>query len=165
MNPFWSYFWPPFCAGLVVAVIAGAIGFPRRSRRNAIFAIGAIISIALAVIWHGPFGAANRFASDVDRNIRAALVYNYIPEVSGQVQRGPLTRHVLLSGPADDFQRSQLVEIVGDLPGVESASWSGGGGVPLIIEGGIAAVLGFLCGLVIAYLREVRRRYNANWNW
>jgi len=167
VNAFWSYFWPPFCAGLVVAVIAGAIGFPKRRRkRNGIFAIGALVSIVLAVIWHGPLGAADRFVADVNRSIRAAVVYNYIPEVSGHLQRGPLTRHVLLSGPADDFQRSQLVEIIGDLPGVESASWSGGGGgIPLIVEGGIAAILGFLCGLVLAYLRELRRRYNANWNW
>lgn len=166
MNAFWSYFWPPFCAGLVVAVIAGAIGFPRRrDKRNRIFAIAALVSIALALIWHGPLGAANRFVNEVNRSIRAAVVYNYIPEVSGHVQRGPLTRHVLLSGPADDFQRGQLVEIISDLPGVESASWSAGGGLPLIVEGGIASVLGFLCGLVLAYLREIRRRYNANWNW
>lgn len=166
MNAFWSYFWPPFCAGLVVAVIVGAIGYPRpRGKRNTAFAVGAVVSIALAAIWHGPLGAADRFAADVDKSVRWAVVYNYIPEVSGHVQRGPLTRRVILSGPADDFQRSQLVEIVGDLPGVESASWTPSKGIPLIIEGAIAAVLGFLCGLVLAYLRELRRRYNANWNW
>ena len=164
MNAFWSYFWPPFCAGLVVAVIAGAIGFPRRNR-NAILAVGAAVSIAVAAIWHGPLGAGDRFAATVDRSVRATLVAKYIPEVSGHVHRGPLTRTVLLSGPADDFQRSQLIEIIGDLPGVERASWSGGTGVPLIAEGGIAAILGFLLGLVLAYLRELRRRYNANWNW
>jgi hypothetical protein len=48
---------------------------------------------------------------------------------------------------------------------VESTSWSGGTGVPLILEGALDAVLGFLLGLLVAYLRELRRRYNANWNW
>jgi membrane protease YdiL (CAAX protease family) len=167
MNAFWAYFWPPFCAGLVVAVIAGAMGYPRpRKKRNATFAIGALVSIALAALWHGPLGAADRYVAEVERTVRAATIYWEIPQVSGHVQHGPLTRHVLLSGPADDFQRSQLVQIVGDLPGVESASWSSaGGGLPLIVEGAIAALLGFLCGLVLAYLRELRRRYNANWNW
>jgi hypothetical protein len=94
-----------------------------------------------------------------------SLVYHEIPEVSGHLHRGPLTRRVLLSGRADDFQRSELVRIIGDLPGVESTSWSGGTGMPLIVEGAIAAVLGFLFGLLVAYLRELRRRYNANWNW
>ena len=78
MNAFWAYFWPPFCAGLVVAVIAGAIGFPRRNR-NAIFAAGALVSIALAALWHGPLGAADKFAATVDRSVRATLVAKYIP--------------------------------------------------------------------------------------
>jgi hypothetical protein len=72
---------------------------------------------------------------------------------------------VLLSGPADDFQQSELVRIIGEVPGVESASWSASSGIPLIAQGAIAAILGFLSGLVVAYLRELRRRYNANWNW
>lgn len=165
MNVFWSYFWPPFCAGLVVAIIAGAIGFRSRKRRIVALAAGLLAAIGLATLWHGPLGGADDFAATVDQSVRASLVYNEIPEVSGHLHRGPLTRRVLLSGPADDFQRSELVRIIGELPGVESTSWSGGTGVPLIVEGGIAAILGFLLGLLVAYLRELRRRYNANWNW
>ena len=164
MNAFWAYFWPPFCVGLVLAVIAGAIGF-RRANRNWIFAGAAVLSIAAAALWHGPLGAADRFAATVDRSVRATLVAEYIPEVSGHLHRGPLTRTVLLSGPADDFQRSQLVDFIGEVPGVESATWSNDSGIPLIVEGAIAAILGFLLGLVLAYLRELRRRYNAQWNW
>jgi hypothetical protein len=29
----------------------------------------------------------------------------------------------------------------------------------------VVAVLGFLFGLLVAYLVELRRRYNAQWNW
>ena len=165
MNAFWSYFWPPFCAGLVVAIIAGAIGFRSRKRRTVSLAAGLLAAIGLAALWHGPLGGANGFVATVEKSVRASLVYNEIPEVSAHLHRGPLTRRVLLSGPADDFQRSELVRIIGELPGVESTSWSGGTGVPLIVEGGIAAILGFLLGLLVAYLRELRRRYNANWNW
>jgi hypothetical protein len=101
----------------------------------------------------------------VEQVVREALVNNEIPEVSGHLQRGPLTRRVLLSGPADDFQRREVVNLMNVVPGVESASWSGGTGIPLIAEGGIAAILGFLLGLLVAYLMELRRRFNAQWNW
>jgi len=165
VNAFWSYFWPPFCAGLVIAIIAGAIAFRSRRRRYLAIAAGVLAAVGLAALWHGPLGGAEEFSATVEKTVRASLVYHEIPEVSGHLHRGPLTRRVLLSGPADDFQRSELVRIIGDLPGVESTSWSGGSGIPLIVEGAIAAVLGFLFGLLVAYLRELRRRYNAHWNW
>lgn len=166
MSAFWSYFWPALAAGLVAGVIAGVFAFRPRSRRNLALALGALCAIGLAALWHGPLGAADRFAAEVELNVRSALVYNDIPEVSGHLHRGPLTRQVLLSGPADDFQRSELVRVINEVPGVESTSWSArGNALPLIVEGGAAAVLGFLLGLLVAYLIELRRRYNAQWNW
>jgi hypothetical protein len=165
VNAFWAYFWPPFCAGLVIAIIAGAIGFRRRRFRNAALATGAVLSIGLAALWHGPAGAADRFSAEVERNVRQTIVFWEIPQVSGHLHHGPLTRRVLLSGPADDFQRRELVRIIGEVRGVSSATWSSDGGVPLIVQGGLAAIAGFLLGLLVAYLRELRRRYNAQWNW
>ncbi len=165
MNAFWAYFWPPFGAGIAVAIIAGASPFRRPRKRVLPLALGAILALGLAALWHGPGGAANRFTKSVEQVVREALVNNEIPEVSGHLQRGPLTRRVLLSGPADDFQRREVVNLMNVVPGVESASWSGGTGIPLIAEGGIAAILGFLLGLLVAYLMELRRRFNAQWNW
>jgi hypothetical protein len=166
VNAFWSYFWPAVAAGLVVGIVAGTFAFRPRSRRSALLALGTLCSIALAGLWHGPLGAADRFVSEVERNVRTTLVYNEIPEVSGHLHHGPLTRRVILSGPADEFQRSELVRIIDELPGVESTSWSPrAGGLPLIVEGSAAALVGFLLGLLVAYLIELRRRYNAQWNW
>ena len=166
MNAFWTYFWPPFGAGLVIAIIAGAIAFRRPAKRNGVRAIGGLLAIALAALWHGPLGAANCFTSNVEHTIRMALVYNEIPEVSGHLHHGPLTRRAVLSGPADEFQRSQLLFIIKQVPGVESVSWSADpSGIPLIIEGAAAALLGFTIGLLVAYVRELRKRYNAQWNW
>jgi hypothetical protein len=52
------------------------------------------------------------------------------------------------------------------LPGVSKAQWGNNpGGMPLMVEGGAIAVLGFLFGLLLAYLIELHRRYNAQWNW
>ena len=36
---------------------------------------------------------------------------------------------------------------------------------PLIVEAAAVALLGFLFGLLLAYLVELRRRYNAQWTW
>jgi membrane protease YdiL (CAAX protease family) len=166
MNALWNYFWPAFAAGLLLGGIAGSIAFRRRSRRNAALAVGFLASILVAGLWHGPFGAADRFATQVERSVRQTLVYYEMTRVTAHLHHDPLTRRIILSGPADDFQTSELVRIMGDLPGVSSAQWSSSpAGTPLIIEGGAVALLGFLFGLLLAYLVELRRRYNAQWNW
>jgi hypothetical protein len=166
MNAWWSYFWPALAAGLLVGAIAGSVGFRRTSKRNIALAAGFAATIALAALWHGPFGAANRFSQQVERSARQTLDNYEMTQVTAHLHRGPLTRRLILSGPADDFQSSELVRIMGALPGVSSARWSAeGGGPPLIAEGSAAAILGFLFGLLLAYLVELRRRYNAQWNW
>ena len=166
MNAFWSYFWPPFGAGLAVGIVAGDFAFRRRGSRYLSLAIGVVAAIALAALWHGPAGAADRFTDEVERGIRQTIVYWEIPQVNGHLHHGPLTRRAILSGPADDFQRSQLAQYISQVPGVSSASWSAtAAGIPLIVEGAGVALLGFLFGLFGAYLRDIRRRYNAQWNW
>ena len=166
MNAFWSYFWPAFGAGLLLGVIAGAIGFRPRAKRNLALGTGVVVSIAAAILWHGPLGAADRFATEVDRNARRTAIYYEVPQVIAHLHRDPLTRQILLSGPADDFQRVELVRLMEDIPGVSDATWSSGGGtLPLVAEGSAVSILGFLFGLLLAYLVELRRRYNAQWNW
>lgn len=169
MSPLWSYFWPCFAAGLLAAFFAGIVGFRRtasRMKRNVALAIGLIAALISTAIWSGPLGGADRFAAEVEGDLHRALVYYEMTQVTGHLHRGPLTRRLLLSGPADDFQRSELVRLLNQLPGVRETVWnSRSGGVPLIVEGLAAAVLGFLLGLLLAYLVELRRRYNAQWTW
>ena len=114
---------------------------------------------------HGPLGAADQLSGRIERNIRQALVYYEMTQVTGHLHHGPLTRRVILSGPADDFQQTELARLLAQIPGVSSATWSTNGGVPLIAEGIGVALLGFLVGLLLAYLVELRRRHNAQWNW
>jgi len=166
VSTLWAYFWPCIAAGIIVGLVDGLIAFRRPGQRYILFVLGAVLSIGLAALWHGPMGAAMRFSSEVELTARAALVYNEIPEVSAHLHHGPLTRRIMLSGPADEFQRSELVRIMDEVPGVASAGWSTkGAGVPLLAEGAAASVAGFLLGLVLAYLVELRRRYNAEWKW
>lgn len=185
MNTFWDYFWPVLVAGLLIGTIVGLIAFRRpvaRPKEGPIgtqmlasephkverrpLAIGVALCIGAAVLWHGPLGAAGRFAAQVESNVRLSLTSWEMPQINGHIARGPLKRWVLLSGPADDFQRGELARIIDTVPGVSGASWSGkAGGFPLIVEGAIGSLLGFLSGLLLAYLIELRRRYNAQWNW
>jgi hypothetical protein len=181
MNALWSYFWPLVAIGLLIGAIAGSIGFraPRateeqrdsalaawRKKRRLTLAAGVLATLACAALWHGPLGGAGRFADRVETSTRDTLTYFEMISVTGKLHRAPLTRRIQLSGPADDFQRSELVRIIGGLPGVSTAHWRPmGGGTPLIAEGGLIAILGFLVGLLLAYLVELRRRYNAQWSW
>jgi len=182
MNPLWNYLWPVLSLGLILGVLSGMIGFrlpksagpdegasltPRlRRKRRVAFAAGAVLSIAAACLWHGPLGAADRFSAPIERGLHNFLVDNEMRRVTAKLHHDPLTRDVLLSGPADDFQRSELVRLIDQIPGVRSARWSAdGGGLPLIVEGCVISLLGFLLGLLLAYLIELRRRYNSQWNW
>ena len=179
MNPLWNYLWPAFLVGLVFGVFSGTIGFrvPRSTevgtmspeqRRKRVLSLGAGVALSLAgaALWHGPFGAADRFAVRIERDVHGALVYYEMAQrVTAHLHRGPLTREVVLSGSGDDFQRSELARLIGQIPGVRGASWTAGGGLPLIVEGFAVSLLGFLLGLLLAYLAELRRRYNSQWNW
>lgn len=165
MNAFWSFFWPPFAAGLVIAVVGGGLAFRRRKGRNLGLVATFALSLAAAALWCGPAGGAARFMTRIERDARLTLDTYEMTQISAHLHRGPLSRRIMLSGPADDFQRSELVRTMETLPGVSSATWADGGGTPLIVEAGGAAVLGFLLGLLVAYLRELRRRYNLQWNW
>lgn len=179
MNPLWSYLWPALVIGLVLGVLGGTLGFRRpglteavdaspESRRKRIISLaaGAVLSLAATALWHGPFGAADRLSAHVERDLHGALVYyEMVQQVTAHLHHGPLTREVVLSGSGDDFQRSELARLLGQIPGVRSANWTGRGGVPLIVEGCAVSLLGFLLGLLLAYLVELRRRYNSQWNW
>lgn len=179
MNPLWSYVWPTLLIGLILGLIAGIIGFrlpsstepsvispEMRRKRYLTLGAGVAVTVAGAALWHGPFGAADRFSTRVERNLHGVLVhYEMAQQVTAHLHHGPLTRDVILSGSGDDFQRSELARLIGQLPGVRSATWTWHGGIPLIVEGFAVSLLGFLLGLLLAYLIELRRRYNSQWNW
>jgi len=163
MSTFWAYFWPPFAAGLVFALIGGLIAFRRKRRMPMV--VAASLSILAVAAWHGPLGAADRLTKQIESVSRMSLDSYEMPMIASHLHHGPLTRAIQLSGPADDFQRGELALIQEQIPGVSFASWTGKGGLPLIVEGLLAALLGFLIGAALAYVAELRRRYNAQWTW
>jgi hypothetical protein len=166
MNALWAYFWPIFAAGLMIGGIAGLIGFRRRGNRAMTLTIGIAAALASAALWHWPLGAAGRFTAHVERTARQALDYYEMTKVTAHLHRRPLTRMLVLSGPADDFQTSELVRLMSQLPGVSRARWTDqAGGAPLLVEAAGVSLAAFLLGLLLAYLIDLRRRYNAQWTW
>ena len=163
MSPLWTYFWPVFAFALALGLVGGIAGF--RKKRKWPWAVAVVLGFAATALWHGPIGAADRFSRSVEASARETLVNYEMSQVTAHLHHGPLTRRLMLSGPADDFQSSQLVLILSDLPGVSKATWTSSGGIPLLAEAEILSALGFLAGLLLAYLIELRRRYNAQWKW
>jgi hypothetical protein len=143
VNPLWDYFWPIFASGIVVGILTGwlmrrpfrmrsrdrlmgdrhPVRGSRRSKKLYILG-GAAVSVISAIIWSGPIGAADRLTAKVETAARAELRRLEMAPVSARFERDPLRRRLVLSGPADDFQQSELVRIMDDMPGVSGVRWS-----------------------------------------
>jgi len=85
--------------------------------------IGATAALGFAALWHGPMGAGDRLAQQAEQHARRTLDHFELPMIQAKMQRGPLARRLILSGPADDFQRSELVRILDETPGVLEVRW------------------------------------------
>ena len=132
-------------------------------RPNTAFSLGLAATIASAILWHGPGGAADRFVTRSERDVREMLEYFEMTHVEGRVQRGPIARRILYSGQADLFQRSELVRLGEDLPGIGEARWSRpkttlSYPLPLVVEAVALAIGAFLIGLTISTIAWYARR-------
>ena len=92
--------------------------------RLRIFLIGIALTMAFSAIWHGPVGAGDRFASTMETAFRRYLDQQELPMVQAHLDRGPLSRSVTLSGPADSFQQTELSRIFSNSPGVAGVRWA-----------------------------------------
>ena len=91
--------------------------------RPAIFMLGVAATLAATAIYHGPMGKGDALAAKIERDARAELDRQEMFQVHARLERGPLRRRLILSGPADDFQRGALPEIMATVPGVDDVAW------------------------------------------
>jgi hypothetical protein len=91
--------------------------------KRTIFLIGIAAVIGFTALWHGPLGAGQRLSGQAEASARKTLEYYELPMIQAHMQRGPLARRLILSGPADDFQRAELVRILDGTPGVLDVRW------------------------------------------
>ena len=91
--------------------------------RRTILLLGTVATVGFAALWHGPLGAGERLAQRSEVIARRTLDYYELPMIQAKMQRAPLARRLILSGPADSFQRAELVRILDDIPGVLEVRW------------------------------------------
>jgi len=92
-------------------------------KRSHLLLIGVVATLSVAEIYHGPLGASDRLEQRVERSVRAELQRNEMGQIKAELRERPLSRTLILSGPADDFQRSELVRVLGQVPGVARVEW------------------------------------------
>jgi hypothetical protein len=119
----WHFYWPVLVAAVIVGLVAGTAGYRKAGNIRRFSPHGAVAALAIALAWHGPGGAAKRLKTAVERSARVTLDNYEMPQVTARLEAGPLTRTLVLSGPADDFQQRELIRIIDLLPGVGAVRW------------------------------------------
>lgn len=135
---------------------------------NRALGLGLVASVLLALAWHGPGGAGARLARSIETDIATMLGYYEMTAISGRLERGPLRRRIIYRGPADDFQRAELVRLTEHRPGVGEARWSRPKDplrypLPLWFEAVALGIAGFGVGMVLAYAASLRPREERRW--
>lgn len=92
--------------------------------RMTILVLAILAALGITWLWHGPLGTGDRLAQTIEADARAQLDRDEMTQVQARVERRPLSRRVILSGPADDFQRREIKRRMEALPGVAEAVWS-----------------------------------------
>lgn len=99
---------------------------PRTSK----FLIGLAAALIVGWIAHGPLGRGEAFVNQLETGAQAAVADAAIPGVTVGMQRSPLARKAVLSGPADQFQREGQGSLPGlnqrvlNVPGISRIEWS-----------------------------------------
>ncbi|HXG80342.1 MAG TPA: hypothetical protein VNJ05_00920 [Sphingomicrobium sp.] len=91
--------------------------------RRMILLAGIAATIGFSALWHGPLGAGERLTQKVEADARKTLDHYEMYQIQAHLDRSPLSRRLILSGPADDFQRSELIRILDETPGVLEVRW------------------------------------------
>ena len=120
--------------------------------------IGVAAALLAGWIFHGPFGRGETYASRLEAQAQAVVTEAELTEVRARVDRAPLARRILMSGPANEFQREGqgyfpgLNDRIGGLRGIAAIQWADepprrGWPLPLLVETEIMVLIAFLAGL------------------
>lgn len=132
--------------------------------RNVILAIGALLTLAATAFDAGPIGGNDEIANTIQTYARQQLDHDEMSKVTATISRSPLRRRLFLAGPADDFQRTEIVRRMEELPGVGEARWNHRQPMfplPMMIEAMLMALASYVTGAILSYLIALRRRARA----
>ena len=94
------------------------------------FAVGLAAALGAGWINHGPLGRGEAFIGQLEAAAQRVVEREGVPGVSARMQREPLARTVIMSGPADEFQRNGMGSLPGfdrlmlAIPGVARVEWA-----------------------------------------
>ena len=130
--------------------------------------IGLRAALLAAWLHHGPYGGVERFIDALEARAQLRLRVAEVPTVRVRMQRDPLARVALLSGPADEFQKEGLGSFpgindrIGTIPGIAGLRWEGERNgarlIPLLVETLLLAAAAWLIGLGVGWLLFGRRK-------
>lgn len=124
MIALWNFYWPLLTVGMILGLATGWLAFLRPPAARPAILAGLAANIAAAALWHGPLGTGERLARTVETAARAELDRLEMGAVQARLRREPLRRTLVLAGPADDFQRSELPSYMREVYGVGDVRWA-----------------------------------------
>ena len=131
------------------------------------FLTGLAVAFLIGWLFHGPLGYGEKLTSGLERKAQAVVAETNVPGVTARIEPG--SRRVLLSGPADAFQREGqgelkgINDLVSEIEGVSAIQWADEGRhgdfvLPLIVEVLLLILLAYLAGFGLGWLVFGRRR-------
>ena len=94
------------------------------------FLIGLAASLVVALVAYWPLGMGAAFVDRLEAGANIMIGRAAVPGVTVRMQRAPLARKALLSGPANQFQRDGMGSLPGlnarvlIVPGMGSVEWT-----------------------------------------
>jgi hypothetical protein len=95
------------------------------------FLIGLAAVLLMGWASHGPLGNGERLLASLEAQARTEIEASQVPGVEVRMQRNPMARVAILSGPANDFQREGMGQFPGingrisAIEGIERIEWAG----------------------------------------
>jgi hypothetical protein len=134
------------------------------------FTIGLAAALAAGSLHHGPLGGGAKLLDSLEAHAQLRVRYTELPGIAVRMERDPMRRTAILSGPANDFQRDGmgsypgLNQRIATIPGIAGVRWAeghrgiGGARLPLLAETLLLCAFAFLVGLGLGRLFFGRRR-------
>jgi len=94
------------------------------------FLIGLAAVIMMGWLSHGPLGNGDALINTLETQARAAVAASGVQGVEVRLERDPLSRTAILSGPANDYQREGMGQFpglndrIGEIEGISSLRWA-----------------------------------------
>lgn len=131
------------------------------------FLIGLAAALLMGWLWHGPAGQGEKLIGRLEAQVKEAVAVSQLPGASVRLERDPLSRKAILSGPANDLQREGLGSQWGAkdyaraITGIASVRWDDEPDrfhLPLLAETLILVALFYFAGFGLGALFFGRRR-------